>query len=418
MRFASCSGPTATGLKRFGALGALRSCIGYSSGNDCAVSPFRPATERRYGGVALNQVHISRPAGYYGVANSGLARTPMCGLALRPTWIAAAVVALLEPEAEMSAPGTDREIWPSLPYERWRDTYVTLQLWTQIVGKIRLSLTPWLNHSWHVALYVTARGLTTSPIPLGGRVFQIDFDFIDHLLRLETSDGARRQLELRPRSVSDFYAAVISALEEMGIEVSIDQWPNEMPEHVRFSEDRAHAAYDPEYAHRLWKILVQADRVFKLFRTGFLGKCSPVHFFWGSFDLAVTRFSGRRAPLHPGGVPHLADAVVREAYSHEVSSAGFWPGAGPIAYPAFYSYAYPEPTGFPTATVRPDAAFYCPELREFILPYDAVRTAMSPDETLLTFLQSAYEVAADAGAWDRAALECEIGKVGVARAVA
>jgi hypothetical protein len=325
---------------------------------------------------------------------------------------------LLEPEVQMSAPGTDRDIWPHLPYERWRDACVTLQLWTQIVGKIRLSLTPWLNHSWHVTLYVTARGLTTSPIPFGDRAFQIEFDFIDHRLHCEASDGARRRLELRPRSVSDFYAAVISALKEMGIEVRIDQWLNEMPEHVRFSEDLEHAAYDPEYAHRFWKILVQVDRVFKLFRTGFLGKCSPVHFFWGSFDLAVTRFSGRRAPLHPGGVPHLADAVVREAYSHEVSSTGFWPGGGAIAYPAFYSYAYPEPAGFPTAMIPLDAAFYSPELREFILPYDAVRTAASPDETLLTFLQSAYEGAAVSGAWDRAALETEVGKAGVARAVA
>ncbi len=317
----------------------------------------------------------------------------------------------------MNSPQTEREPWPDLPYERWRDTCVTFQLWTQIVGKIRLALTPWLNHSWHVTLYVTARGLTTSPIPYGQRVFQITFDFIDHQLRIETSDGAQRQLPLRPQAVADFYATQIAALAELGITVTINEWPNEMPEHICFSEDRTHAAYDPDDAHRFWKILVQADRVFKLFRTGFLGKCSPVHFFWGSFDLAVTRFSGRRAPLHPGGVPNLADKVVREAYSHEVSSAGFWPGGGAIDYPAFYSYAYPEPVGFPTAAIRPDAAFYSQELREFILPYDAVRAANAPDETLLAFLQSTYEAAANAGGWDRAALECAMGQVGVPRAL-
>jgi hypothetical protein len=292
-----------------------------------------------------------------------------------------------------------------------------LQLWTQIVGKIRLSLTPWLNHSWHVTLYVTARGMTTSPIPYGQRVFQITFDFIDHQLRIETSDGAQRHLPLRPQSVAGFYAAVIAALAELGITVTINAWPNEIPEHIRFNEDRTHAAYDPDYAHRFWKCLVHADRVFKLFRTGFLGKCSPVHFFWGSFDLAVTRFSGRRAPLHPSGVPNLADKVVREAYSHEVSSAGFWPGGGAIEYTAFYSYAYPEPAGFPTAAIRPNAAFYSQELREFILPYDAVRAANAPDEALLAFLQSTYEAAANAGGWDRAALECAMGQAGVPRAV-
>src|SRR5208283_671486 len=243
----------------------------------------------------------------------------------------------------MNSPGYDREAWPELSYEyeRWRETCATLQLWTQVVGKVRLSLTPWLNHSWHVALYVTARGLTTSPIPFGSCIFQIDFDFIDHQLRFETSDGAQRHFPLQPQSVADFYAAVIGALAGLGIKVNINEFPNEMPERIRFSEDRRHAVYDPEHANRFWKVLVQADRLFKLFRTGFIGKCSPVQFFWGSFDLAVTRFSGRRAPLHPGGVLHLPDEVVREAYSHEVSSAGFWPGGGIIEYPAFYSYAYP-----------------------------------------------------------------------------
>jgi hypothetical protein len=311
----------------------------------------------------------------------------------------------------------DREAWPDLPYEVWRDTCASLQLWTQIVGKIRLSQTPWLNHSWHVALYVTARGLTTSPIPFGERILQIDFDFISHLLLVEVSNGAQRQLPLRAQPIADFYAAVMAALDDLGIRVKIGEWPNEVPNPIRFSDDRVHDAYEPEYARRFWRVLLQVDRVFKLFRSGFIGKCSPVHFFWGSFDLAVTRFSGRRAPLHPGGVPNLSDEVVREAYSHEVSSAGFWPGGGVIEYPAFYSYAYPEPEGFRLTAVRPKAAFYSEELREFILPYDAVRTAESPDEMLLEFLQSTYEAAASAGNWDRAALECPLGEAGVPRVV-
>jgi hypothetical protein len=311
----------------------------------------------------------------------------------------------------------DRESWPDLRYEHWQKTCATLQLWTQIVGKIRLSLTQWLNHSWHVTLYVTARGLTTSPIFIDERALQIDFDFIDHVLRFETSDGARREIPLRAQTVADFYAAVMATLADLGINVQIGAWPNEVPDPIRFDEDRVHAEYDPEYARRFWEVLLQADRVFKLFRTDFIGKCSPVHFFWGSFDLAVTRFSGRRAPLHPGGVPHLSDDVVREAYSDEVSSAGFWQGGGLIQYPAFYSYAYPEPPGFREAAVRPDAAFYSDELREFILPYDAVRTAESPRETLLAFLQSTYEAAANAGNWDRGMLECPLGEIGRPRAV-
>jgi len=312
---------------------------------------------------------------------------------------------------------TDRESWPDLPYPAWRETCATLHLWTQIVGKIRLSQTPWLNHSWHVTLYVTARGLTTSPIPYGERAFQADFDFIDHLLRIETSDGLQRQVPLHARSVADFHAAVMVALANLGIQVHIDEFPNEVPDPIRFSEDRVHAAYDPDHVQRFWRVLLQADRVLKAFRTGFLGKCSPVHFFWGSFDLAVTRFSGRLAPPHPGGVPNLPDAVAREAYSHEVSSAGFWPGGGGIEYPAFYSYAYPTPEGFRSAPVRPEAAFFSQELGEFILPYDAVRTAAMPDAALLDFLQSTYDAAADAGKWDRAALECAPGKVGVPRMI-
>jgi hypothetical protein len=307
--------------------------------------------------------------------------------------------------------------WPELPTAAWRETYETLHLWTQIVGKVRLARTPWLNHSWHVALYVTARGLTTSPIPDGVRTFQIDFDLIDHLLRISTSDGARRQLALAGQSVASFYSAVMADLAELGIHVTIDEMPNELPEPIRFSQDNRHASYDPAAVRRFFRMLANADRVFKQFRTGFLGKASPVHFFWGSFDLAVTRFSGRPAPRHPGGVPHLPDKVACEAYSHEVSSAGFWPGSGAIDYPAFYSYAYPEPAGFRATKVRPEAAFFSEALGEFILPYDAVRLAAQPDQALLAFLQSTYEAAANAAKWDRAALECAPGEPGVVRQI-
>ena len=297
------------------------------------------------------------------------------------------------------------EPWPALPYEAWKDTCTTLQLWTQIVGKIRLTKTPWTNHSWHVALYVTPRGLTTSPIPYDGRAFQIDFDFIDHVLLIQTSDGATRRLALEARSVAEFHDALMAALAALDIRVRIHGRPNEVADPIPFRDDRAHAAYDANYAQRFWRVLLQADRVFKQFRTRFLGKVSPVHFFWGSFDHAVTRFSGRTAPPHPGGIPNLPDAVTREAYSHEVSSAGFWPGGGGVDYPAFYSYAYPTPTGFAAAPVRPEAAFFHERLGEFILPYDAVRTAPAPDAMLLEFLQTTYEAAADGANWDRAALE-------------
>jgi hypothetical protein len=310
-----------------------------------------------------------------------------------------------------------RTAWPELPTEEWRETNATLHLWTQIVGKIRLKKSPWLNHSWHVALYVTPRGLTTSPVPDGTRTFQIDFDFIDHRLRISTSDGVHRQFALPAHSVASFYGAIMEALAELGIAVAIDEMPNELPDPVRFSQDTAHASYDPDAVGRLLQILVNSDRVFKQFRTGFLGKASPVHFFWGSFDLAVTRFSGRRAPRHPGGVPNLPDAVAHEAYSHEVSSAGFWPGSGAIDYPAFYSYAYPEPSGFRTAKVRPDAAFFSEAMSEFVLPYDAVRKSGDPDKTLLDFLDSTYEAAANAARWDREALECDPGQPGVVRQV-
>ena len=301
------------------------------------------------------------------------------------------------------------EPWPELPYAAWRDTCETLQLWTQIVGKVRLVRTPWLNHSWHVALYVTARGLTTSPIPDGARAFQIDFDFLDHVLVIATSDGARRQVPLKPQSVAAFYAAVMAALADLGIKVTIDDMPNEIADAIPFGTTAARLVRRGCGAALLARA-GERCRVFRQFRTAFLGKCSPVHFFWGSFDLAVTRFSGRRAPPHPGGVPHLPDDVAREAYSHEVSSAGFWPGGGAIDYPAFYSYAYPAPDGFASARVRPDAAFFKKDLGEFLLPYDAVRSAPSPDDALLQFLQTTYEAAADAAKWDRAALECAQGK--------
>jgi hypothetical protein len=309
--------------------------------------------------------------------------------------------------------------WPELPLAAWRETYETLHLWTQVIGKIRFARSPWLNHSWHVALYVTTRGLTTSPIPDGTRTFQIDFDFIDHVLRISVSDGAQRQFALtgQSESVASFYAATMAALTDLGIHVEIDQMPNELPEPIKFSEDRTHATYDPDAVRRLFQILVNVDRVFKQFRTGFLGKASPVHFFWGSFDLAVTRFSGRRAPRHPGGVPNLPDAVACEAYSHEECSAGFWPGSGAIDYPAFYSYAYPEPAGYRAVKARPDAAFFSEALGEFILPYDAVRTSDDPDKTLLGFLQSTYEAAANTAKWDRDALECPPGQPGVVRPV-
>src|SRR6266566_2953015 len=307
--------------------------------------------------------------------------------------------------------------WPELPTAAWRETYATLHLWTQVVGKVRLTKSPWLNHSWHVTLYVTARGLTTSPIPDRLRTFQIDFDFIDHALRVSTSDGAERQFALAGHSVKSFHAAVMAALEELGIHVTIDELPNELPDPIRFTEDHQHASYDPDAVQRFFQILGHCDRVFKQFRTGFLGKASPVHFFWGSFDLALTRFSGRSAPRHPGGVPNLPDAVACEAYSHEESSAGFWPGGGAIDYPAFYSYAYPEPSGFRATKVRPDAAFFSEALGEFILPYDAVRTAADPEQVLLEFLQSTYEAAANAAKWDRDALECAPGQPGVVRQV-
>jgi hypothetical protein len=280
-----------------------------------------------------------------------------------------------------------------------------LHLWLQIVGKVRLAQTPWINHSWHVTLYPTASGLTTGTIPHGVRSFQIDFDFLSHQLALQTSEGRKMVLALEPQTVATFYRRLMDALAALQVPVRIHRRPNEIADGLLFHEDEQHGSYDREFASHFWRILLQAARVFTRFRAAFIGKCSPVHFFWGAPDLAVTRFSGRPAPLHSGGVPQLPDRVVREAYSHEVSSAGFWPGGGPVPYPAFYSYAYPEPAGYAETRVEPRDAFYSTDLREFLLPYDAVRLSSSPDDTLLSFLQSTYAAAANLGKWDRAALE-------------
>jgi hypothetical protein len=308
--------------------------------------------------------------------------------------------------------------WPELSADAWRDTRTSLHLMTQIVGKIRLALTPWQNHSWHVTLYVTARGLTTSPIPDRGRTFQIDFDFIDHVLWIRTSDGHYRQVMLRPIAVAEFYEETMSALEQLGIAVSIRTMPNEIADAIAFEKDTVHAAYDEHAVRRFWHVLLSANEVMSRFRSGFLGKASPVHFFWGSFDLAVTRFSGRSAPPHPGGVPNLPDDVAREAYSHEVSSAGFWPGGGGVyEEAAFYSYAYPAPAGFAEARVLPKEASWSAALGEFLLPYAAMRASDDPDSALMTFLQSTYVAAADLGKWDRAALDCALGVPGKCRPV-
>jgi Family of unknown function (DUF5996) len=297
------------------------------------------------------------------------------------------------------------DAWPSLPLEAWADTCATLHMWTQIVGKIRLAQSPWISHGWHVTLYVTSRGLTTSPIPHGLRTFEIDFDFVSHRLTVQSSDGGTGGFALEPQSVASFYGRLMNELNRLELPVTIYAVPNEVAEPIAFAKDETHRAYDSDYANRFWRALVQADRIFKRFRARFIGKCSPVHFFWGAPDLAVTRFSGRPAPPHPGGIPHLPDRVTRDAYSHEVSSCGFWPGGGSIPYAAFYSYAYPEPAGFSGAPAGPEGAFYSADFREFILPYDLVRQSASPDETLLSFLQTTYEAAANLARWDRSAVE-------------
>jgi hypothetical protein len=295
--------------------------------------------------------------------------------------------------------------WPSLPLSEWADTCATLHLWTQVVGKIRLAHAPMMNHWWQVPLYVTSRGLTTSPIAYGNRSFQVNFDFIDHRLLIQTSDGAIETIQLIPRSVADFYGEVMGRLHGLGLQTRIWTMPVEIEDAVAFESDHQHASYDAEYAQRFWRVLLQVDRVCTRFRSGFLGKVSPVHFFWGSFDLAVTRFSGRSAPSLSSKSPHLGEWVMREAYSHEVSSCGFWPGNGGYGEAAFYSYAYPEPEGLGAVAVRPAAAAYNADLGQFILPYDAVRLAPSPDDDLLQFLGSTYDAAADLAQWDRSALE-------------
>jgi hypothetical protein len=308
--------------------------------------------------------------------------------------------------------------WPLLVYDDWKETRETLHLWTQVVGKIRLSKEPWANHSWYSTLYLTSRGLGTSAISDGEKVFSLEFDFLDHQLLIQSSERRTSNLHLRSESVASFYSRVMDALKEMGIQTMFDLHPNEVADVTPFNEDTRSRIYSPEQAWNYWQVLVRVNNVFKQFRAEFVGKCSPVHFFWGSFDLAVTRFSGRRAPEHPGHVPHLSDRVAKEAYSHEVSSCGFWPGNDAYPHAAFYSYAYPAPADFAIAEISPKEAFFNQSMREFILPYDAVRNSLNPEETLFSFLQSTYEAAANLGTWDRALLEesayrtiCEKGKL-------
>jgi len=297
--------------------------------------------------------------------------------------------------------------WPALPLAEWQETRDTLQRWAQIVGKTRLALAPMQNHWWQVVLHPTARGLTTTPMPVDGRAFEVEFDFLDHRLEVRTSGGAVRALDLAPMSVADFYTRYRALLRDLELPVRLWPRPVEMVDTIPFPEDREHAAYDGDAAQRCWRILLQSHRVLSTFRGRFLGKCSPVHFWWGGFDLACTRFSGRPAPPHPGGIPHLADWVTRESYSHECISVGWWPGGGgsPILEPAYYAYAYPEPAGCPDARVGPKPATYDLQMREWILPYDAVRTAPDPDAALLEFAQSTYDAAANLAGWDRVTLE-------------
>jgi Family of unknown function (DUF5996) len=296
---------------------------------------------------------------------------------------------------------SDKDLaWPALPLTEWKDTRETLHMWTQIVGKVRLAQTPLINHWWEVPLYVSAYGLTTSPIPYGAETFEIEFDFIDHKLEIDTSWGSIKTLPLAPQSVADFYHAFMNALRSLGIDIKIWPVPVEVPNPIRFTEDTKHASYDAEHAHRFWRILTTVDSILKEFRGRFIGKASPVHFFWGSFDLAVSRFSGRRAPERPG-----ADRITKEAYSHEVSSAGYWPGSGDMTDGAFYSYAAPEPPGFRESHIEPEKAFYSDQMHEFLLMYDDVRKSDSPRDQLLSFLQTTYDAAADLGKWDREALE-------------
>jgi len=310
----------------------------------------------------------------------------------------------MTPETKRSG-ASDNEVLPALPLDSWKETLETLHMWTQIVGKVRLKLSPLVNQWWNVPLYVTARGMTTSAMPYQQRDIEVRFDFIEHTLTVETSKGQVVTMPLVAESVAEFYKKFMAALAELDVSVHIWTMPCEVPNPTPFEQDNIHAAYDPQAAHKFWRILVWVDQILKEFRAGFQGKASPVHFFWGSFDLAVTRFSGRVAPERPG-----ADSITREAYSHEVSSAGFWPGGGDIKGPAFYSYAAPEPPGFAEQRVRPEAAFYHPQMKEFLLMYDEVRAAASPKTALMEFLQSAYDAAADCGKWDRKALERQSGR--------
>ncbi|HZN46089.1 MAG TPA: DUF5996 family protein [Ramlibacter sp.] len=300
------------------------------------------------------------------------------------------------------------EAWPPLPLAEWQDTLAALHRWLQALGKLRLACTPWTNHSWHVTLALTARGLSTGPLPCAHRFFQVDMDFLAHRLLVQTSDDRSSAMPLQAQSVADFHRGLLDRLAAVGISVAFSPQPCEIADALPFDQDTQLRPYEADAAQRFWRVLLQADRVLRIFRARFVGKSSPVHFFWGSMDLAVTRFSGRGAPPHPGGIPRLADWIAREAYSHEVSSCGFWAGGGPIPYPAFYAYAYPEPAGFAQHPVQPAGAFYSAEMREFVLPYEVVRGAADPDAALLAFLQSSYEAAAIHGGWDRAALETEL----------
>ena len=300
--------------------------------------------------------------------------------------------------------------WPDIPYQRWAPTGASLHMWTQIVGKFRFSLTPWINHSWQAAFYVNGRGLTTSLVPGRGVSYEAVFDFVDHALVVLTTDGRAERIPLEPMPVAEFHDRFVDILGRLGAPTGLHGVPNEVPDPVPFAAQTGSGAYDPDAVHDFWQALLAIDQVFKRFRTGFLGKTSPVHLFWGSFDLAVTRFSGRTAPPHPGGIPALPDVVTREAYSHEVSSAGFWPGGGGTDYPAFYAYAYPTPQGFGAASVSPAEARFHDGLGEFLLPYDAVRTAPDSEAALMAFLQSTYAATADRAGWDRAALDCDLGE--------
>lgn len=297
------------------------------------------------------------------------------------------------------------EAWPSLPYEEWKDTCATLHRWTQIVGKIRLSLLPWINHSWHVSLEPTCRGLSTGPMPCGGATLQISFDFVGHRTLVRTSGGAVREIPLRAMSVAEFHRELFAHLGDLGLPVRIHGRPNELPDTIPFAEDTVHASYDPEFVGRFHRALLGATHALTAFRAGFTGKAAPVQFYWGGFDLNLALFSGRTAPPHPGGFPNMPDWVTREAYSHEVYECGFWPGGAPSPHAAFYAYAYPAPEGMGAAPLRPAAALYSPEQREFFLPYEAVRAERSPEAAVQDFLRSTYTAAADLGGWDRAALE-------------